>query len=309
MVLTQSNIILSGGDPELIEDEDDALTAFLEAGARAVGADEAAGRRAAWSDPTDDLTTALVTTEVDGERLTHQEIASFFILLLRRRQRDHPQRDHPGRAGAVGAPRAAGAGGRPTRALTRTAVEEIVRWASPVTWMRRTATQDGERQRPPVPRPATSSCSSTARPTATPRSSPTRTCSTWPATPTRTSASARTGPHFCLGAHLARREIGGGLPGAVRPAARPRGQRRAGPAAVVVRQRHQAAAGPADGGAVTRVEVDRERCVGLGGLRGARARGVRGGGRRRPRRPPAGAGRRRPARRPRRRARPARRGR
>ena len=25
-----------------------------------------------------------------------------------------------------------------------TAVEEIVRWTSPVTWMRRTATQDGE---------------------------------------------------------------------------------------------------------------------------------------------------------------------
>jgi len=32
--------------------------------------------------PADDLTTALVTTEVDGERLTSQEIASFFILLL-----------------------------------------------------------------------------------------------------------------------------------------------------------------------------------------------------------------------------------
>ena len=29
-------------------------------------------------------------------------------------------------------------------ALDPTAVEEIVRWASPITWMRRTATQDGE---------------------------------------------------------------------------------------------------------------------------------------------------------------------
>ena len=46
------------------------------------GADGAARRRAASSGPRDDLTTALVTTEVDGERLTHQEIASFFILLL-----------------------------------------------------------------------------------------------------------------------------------------------------------------------------------------------------------------------------------
>ena len=29
-------------------------------------------------------------------------------------------------------------------ALDRTGVEEVVRWVSPVTWMRRTATQDGE---------------------------------------------------------------------------------------------------------------------------------------------------------------------
>jgi cytochrome P450 len=28
--------------------------------------------------------------------------------------------------------------------IDRTAVEEIVRWTSPITWMRRTATQDGE---------------------------------------------------------------------------------------------------------------------------------------------------------------------
>ena len=32
-------------------------------------------------DPTDDLCTALVQAEVDGERLTDAEVASFFILL------------------------------------------------------------------------------------------------------------------------------------------------------------------------------------------------------------------------------------
>ena len=47
LVLAQSNIILSGGDPELIEDEDDPLTAFLEAGHGAGRRDGAAGRRAA----------------------------------------------------------------------------------------------------------------------------------------------------------------------------------------------------------------------------------------------------------------------
>ena len=32
--------------------------------------------------PTDDLTSALITTNIDGEALTHAELASFFILLV-----------------------------------------------------------------------------------------------------------------------------------------------------------------------------------------------------------------------------------
>ena len=36
-MLAQSNIILSGGDPELIENQDDPLTAFLEAGMALAG--------------------------------------------------------------------------------------------------------------------------------------------------------------------------------------------------------------------------------------------------------------------------------
>ncbi|HEV7189453.1 MAG TPA: cytochrome P450 [Blastococcus sp.] len=142
LILAQSNIVLSGGDPELIENEDDPLTAFLEAGmALAAVMERMAAERV--EHPTDDLTTALVNSEVDGERLTHAEIASFFILLLVAGNEttrnaithgvlalwEHPdQRDR----------------WRADPSLTRTAVEEIVRWASPVTWMRRTATRDGE---------------------------------------------------------------------------------------------------------------------------------------------------------------------
>ena len=37
LVLTQSNVILAGGDPELIEDEDDPMTAILEAGMALAG--------------------------------------------------------------------------------------------------------------------------------------------------------------------------------------------------------------------------------------------------------------------------------
>jgi methyl-branched lipid omega-hydroxylase len=142
LVLAQSNIVLSGGDPELIENEDDPLTAFLEAGmALAAVMERMAAERV--EHPTDDLTTALVRSEVDGERLTHAEIASFFILLLvagnetTRNAITHGVLalwEHPDQRARWAA----------DASLTRTAVEEIVRWASPVTWMRRTATQEGE---------------------------------------------------------------------------------------------------------------------------------------------------------------------
>jgi len=142
MVLTQSNIILSGGDPELIENQDDPLTAVLEAGI-AMGAlmERLAAERV--DSPRDDLTTALVTTEVDGERLTHQEIASFFILLLVAGNETTRTAISQGVLALSQYPeqRAAWAA---DPGLDRTAVEEIVRWASPITWMRRTATQDGE---------------------------------------------------------------------------------------------------------------------------------------------------------------------
>ena len=140
-VLANSNIVLSGGDPELIEN-DDPLTAFLTAGMEMAALMErlAAERMA---DPRDDLTTALVRSEVDGESLSHQEIASFFILLLvagNETTRNAISQgllalsEHPDQWARWAA----------EPGLDRTGVEEVVRWVSPVTWMRRTATQDGE---------------------------------------------------------------------------------------------------------------------------------------------------------------------
>jgi cytochrome P450 len=140
-VLARSNVILSGGDPELL-DSDDPLTAVLTAGIEmAALVERLAGER--MTDPRDDLTTALVTTEVDGERLTHQEIASFFILLLvagNETTRNAISQgllalsEHPDQWARWAA----------DPALDRTGVEEVVRWVSPITWMRRTATRDGE---------------------------------------------------------------------------------------------------------------------------------------------------------------------
>ena len=203
-VLAQSNVILSGGDPELIEDQDDPLGAFLLAGMELAGLMErlAAER---LEHPRSDLTTALVTTEVDGERLSNQEIASFFILLLvagNETTRNaisqgvlalHEYPDQRARWAA-------------DPGLDRTAVEEIVRLTSPVTWMRRTATRDGEvnghrfregdkflllyaaaNRDPAVFRdPEVLDLARDPNP--------------------HVGFGSR-GPHFCLGAHLARREL------------------------------------------------------------------------------------------------------
>ena len=143
MVLAQSNVILSGGDPEFIPEGTDPLTAFLGAGQlmAALMGELAAERRAR---PTDDLTSALVNTSVDGEQLSDEELASFFILLsvagheTTRTGISHGIRllaEHPDQR-AVWAADVDG--------VAPTAADEIVRYASPVMWMRRTLTVDHE---------------------------------------------------------------------------------------------------------------------------------------------------------------------
>jgi cytochrome P450 len=203
-VLSQSNIILSGGDPELIENQDDPLTAVLEAGmGMAALMERMAADRVA--NPRDDLTTALVTTEVDGERLTHQEIASFFILLLVAGNETTRTAISQGVLALSENPEQRAAW-MADPGLDRTAVEEVVRWASPITWMRRTATEDGvlnghsfaagdkfllfyaaANRDPAVFRdPHVFDLGRDPNPHA---------------------GFGAKGPHFCLGAHLARREI------------------------------------------------------------------------------------------------------
>jgi cytochrome P450 len=204
MVLARSNVILSGGDPDLIEDEGDTLAMFLESGAELAGLMERlAAERLAH--PRADLTSALVTTEVDGERLTHQEIASFFILLCVAGNEttrtaisqgvlalaEHPEQRERWTADP---------------GLTRTAVEEVVRWASPVTWMRRTSTREVELsgQRFAAGTKFLLFYAAANRDPAVFRDPHVFDVGRDPNP--HVGFGAR-GPHFCLGAHLARREI------------------------------------------------------------------------------------------------------
>ncbi len=140
-VLAQSNIILSGGDPDFIPEGTDPITAFLGAGATLAGLlnDLAVLRRA---NPTDDLLSALVNTEVDGEQLSGDELASFFILLsVAGHETTRTALSH-GVTHLSQNPDQRALFLADIDGVMPTTVEEIVRYASPVVWMRRTLTQD-----------------------------------------------------------------------------------------------------------------------------------------------------------------------
>ncbi len=206
-VLDATNVILAGNDAEFLpsDNAEEMAMALLGAGETLKGIVEDLGRQRR-KDPTDDLTSALVNANVDGESLSDQELGSFFILLvvagnettrnaiahgLDLFTRNPDQRallteDFDGRiAGAI---------------------EEIVRYVSPVIWMRRTATRDtmlneheikegdklvlyywsGNRDESVFKDPEKFDILRDPNPHG---------------------GFGGPGPHFCLGAHLARREI------------------------------------------------------------------------------------------------------
>lgn len=204
-VLEQSNIILSGGDPEFIPEGTDPVAAFLGAGTQLAGLmNELREERLAR--PTDDLTSALVNTEVDGEQLTAEELASFFILLsVAGHETTRNGLSHGvnllGRNPDQRAVWQADVDG-----VTGTAVEEIVRVASPVIWMRRTVTRDVELSGTALHEgdKVLLFYGSANRDEAVfddPDRFDVR------RDPNPHVGFGGPGPHFCLGAHLARREI------------------------------------------------------------------------------------------------------
>ena len=80
-VFNASNVILSSGDPEYVPEGSDPMVAFMTAAQQLnmLMTDMAVYRR---GHPTEDVTSALVNTNVDGEALTDTEVAAFFILLV-----------------------------------------------------------------------------------------------------------------------------------------------------------------------------------------------------------------------------------
>ncbi len=132
-----SNIILGFGDPDLTTDFEEFMKVAIDIGSYATALAE--DRRV---NPRDDLTTALVVAEVDGERLTSAEIASFFILLAVAGTETTRNAISHGVLTLTRYPDQREIWWNDFPTHTATAVEEIVRWASPVVYMRRTATRD-----------------------------------------------------------------------------------------------------------------------------------------------------------------------
>jgi cytochrome P450 len=141
-VVSAADVLVTASDPDVfgerppIEVIGEALWTLTEF------ATELAGHRERH--PGEDLMTALVQAEVDGERLTHAEIAAFFVLLsVAGNDTTRHTTSHAMRALTVS---------RDQRSLLLedldarlpAAVEEFVRWATPVLTFRRTTTREVE---------------------------------------------------------------------------------------------------------------------------------------------------------------------
>jgi cytochrome P450 len=204
-VLRCSNIILSMGDPEYVPEGNDPVLVQLEAAVTLTAIMEELGKYRR-DNPVDDITSALVNAKIETEKLTQQELASFFVLLVAAGNETtrtalahglHVLSEHPDQKALLVAD---------YESLAKTATDEMVRWASPIIWMRRTLASDftlsefelkagdkvllfynsANRDEDVFDDPYVFDVART---------------------PNDHYGFGAPGPHFCLGAHLARREI------------------------------------------------------------------------------------------------------
>jgi cytochrome P450 len=202
MIFNWTNTILGVGDPEYVGSFEDLVRVGGEIFNYALALGEERKKN-----PTGDIASVMMSAEVDGERLSAQEFGSFFILLVvagnetTRTAIAHGMREltlNPDQ-------RALWYGDFETH--TKTAVEEIVRYATPVIHFRRTATEDTEINGQPIKQGEKvvmfyQSGNRDERVFA----DPDRFDITRPLAPAQVGFGAG-GPHFCLGANLARREV------------------------------------------------------------------------------------------------------
>jgi methyl-branched lipid omega-hydroxylase len=204
-VFNASNVILSQGDPEYVPENADPLMAFMTAAQdlSQLMSELAEARR---GNPTDDVTSALVNTNIDGESLTASEIASFFILLVVAGNETTRNAISHGLLAMTQYPDQRALWQADPAGIAATGVDEIVRWGSPVIWMRRTVAEDtvlGEEELHPGDKVILyyNSANRDEDVFLDPYRFDVR------RSPNPHVGFGAAGPHFCLGAHLARQEI------------------------------------------------------------------------------------------------------
>ncbi|HEX5267188.1 MAG TPA: cytochrome P450 [Acidimicrobiales bacterium] len=133
-----SNRMIGSEDPEYIVDQEEVQAAFVE---MFLYAQQLAEKRRA--EPRDDIISKLLSADVDGDQLTEMDFNLFFLLLAvagnetTRNAISHGMNaflENPDQYDRLVA--------HPE--LVDTAVEEIIRWASPVMYFRRNVTEDIE---------------------------------------------------------------------------------------------------------------------------------------------------------------------
>lgn len=195
-----TSVALGVGDEE-VAGHDQAIQAVLDLAA--YGVELAESRRAK---PAEDLTSNLVHAEVDGEQLSSAEIASFFMLLSAAGNETTRNAISHGMVALSRYPEARETWWADFDGVATTAVEEIVRWATPVIFMRRNLKQDVELGG--VKMKAGDKVSMWYN---SANRDETKFASPWSFDVTRNPnphfGYGGGGVHFCLGANLARREI------------------------------------------------------------------------------------------------------
>jgi methyl-branched lipid omega-hydroxylase len=201
-IFDQTNIVLGASDPEYGGELAAAFTAAQQLWQYAQ--DLRAGRLAK---PADDITTTISQAEVDGHSLTPEEFGSFFVLLVVAGNETTRNAISHGMLALTEHPDDRLRRLEDFEGMAPTAVEEIIRWSTPVIHFRRTcAATDVEIGGVPISEGQKvvlwyNSGNRDERVFEDPyRFDVGR-------TPNEHIGFGGGGPHFCLGAHLARREI------------------------------------------------------------------------------------------------------
>jgi cytochrome P450 len=205
MVFEKTNIILGLGDPDFTDNPANIIGIALGAGTELAELMNEMGELRRKT-PGDDLTSSLLNADLEDGAMTGAELASFFVLLVAAGNETTRNAISHGMKALCDYPDQRQKWMADFEGLAPTAIEEIVRWATPVIHMRRTCTRDTELGGQAMKEGDKvvlfySSANRDEKVFADPHQFDLA------RTPNEHVGFGGPGPHFCLGANLARREI------------------------------------------------------------------------------------------------------